>query len=81
MEDLFFDDEYRYEDYKDKIKDVCFACGAHIPGTWDYYLKNGNCCQECNIRYAHLLRKLITKEQSLERLLHRRKLVKSGLIK
>lgn len=40
--EIIFDEE----DYKDKVKDRCFRCGAKLPGTIDHYMEYGNACKD-----------------------------------
>ena len=44
------EEEYKYENYKDKIKDTCAMCGGHIDKTWESYLQRGNYCATCNAK-------------------------------
>ena len=44
------EEEYKYEDFKDKIKDICAMCLNPIDNSWESYLQRGNYCTTCNAK-------------------------------
>ena len=41
---------YNFEDFKDKIKQICGVCQNKIENNWATYQLRGNYCSECNAR-------------------------------
>jgi len=64
----FMDEEFRYEDYKQWVKDKCIGCGAKIHNPWENYLARGNWCPNCSSKTEKLRKskKLIKQKERLE---------------
>jgi len=44
--------EIRYYKNRYVIKNKCAWCGKKIKNNWEHYLKYGNCCYACDLKYS-----------------------------
>ena len=55
----------KYEDYKNKILNICAVCQKNFVNSWEQYKERGNYCSPCNAKCNALSKEAIKRRDEV----------------